>query len=83
MDAIQELLAKQAISEVIVRYARAIDRLDEAMLRSVFHADPHSTTTSTVGPLRTPPGRLRARIPVTLFDMLCRFSVAIYVLTIN
>ncbi len=39
MDAIQELLAKQAISEVIVRYARAIDRLDEAMLRSVFHAD--------------------------------------------
>jgi hypothetical protein len=32
-----ELLAKQTITEVIHRYARAIDRMDEAMLRSVFH----------------------------------------------
>lgn len=32
-----ELLAKQEITEVIHRYARAIDRMDEAMLRSVFH----------------------------------------------
>lgn len=32
-----ELLAKQKIAEVINRYARAIDRMDEAMLRSVFH----------------------------------------------
>ena len=36
-----ELLAKQDIYEVIGRYARAIDRLDENMLRGVFHA--HST----------------------------------------
>ncbi|MFT6276027.1 MAG: hypothetical protein ACJAZ0_002130 [Halioglobus sp.] len=34
-----QLLDKQAISDVIVTYARAIDRLDEAMLRSVFHPD--------------------------------------------
>lgn len=34
---IAELLAKQAITEVIFRYARAIDRMDEALLRSVFH----------------------------------------------
>lgn len=34
-----ELLDKQAISDVIMTYARAIDRLDEAMLRSVFHPD--------------------------------------------
>lgn len=34
-----ELLDKQAISDVIMTYARAIDRLDEAMLRSVFHSD--------------------------------------------
>ena len=32
-----ELLAKQKITEVIHRYARALDRLDESMLRSVFH----------------------------------------------
>ncbi len=36
-DATRELLAKQAITEVVFRYARAIDRLDEALLRSVFH----------------------------------------------
>ncbi|MEH6516309.1 MAG: nuclear transport factor 2 family protein [Halioglobus sp.] len=34
---LDELLAKQAITEVIFRYARAVDRLDEMMLRSVFH----------------------------------------------
>jgi len=34
---LEELLAKQAITEVIFRYARAIDRMDEALLRSVFH----------------------------------------------
>ena len=34
-----ELLDKQAITEVIMTYARAIDRLDEEMLRSVFHPD--------------------------------------------
>ena len=36
-DALARLLAKQEITEVIHRYARAIDRLDEALLRSVFH----------------------------------------------
>ncbi len=42
MDAsVHDLLAKQAIYEVIARYARAIDRLDKPMLRSLFH--PHST----------------------------------------
>lgn len=37
MDELKKLLAKQAITEVVYRYARAIDRLDEALLRSVFH----------------------------------------------
>ena len=32
-----ELLAKQKITEVIHRYARALDRMDEATARSVFH----------------------------------------------
>ena len=36
-DRLEELLAKQAITEVIFRYARAIDRFDETLLRSVFH----------------------------------------------
>ncbi len=34
---LETLLAKQAITEIIFRYARAIDRMDEALLRSCFH----------------------------------------------
>lgn len=37
--AIQTLLDKQAITEVLVTYAHAIDKGDEALLRSVFHPD--------------------------------------------
>jgi hypothetical protein len=36
---VEALLAKQAIAEVVYRYARAIDRCDEPLLRSCFHAD--------------------------------------------
>ena len=36
-DRLEELLAKQAITEIVFRYARAIDRLDENLLRSCFH----------------------------------------------
>ena len=36
---LQELLDKQAISDQIMTYARALDRWDETMLRSVFHPD--------------------------------------------
>ena len=36
---LRALLDKHAIYEVLARYARAIDRRDEALLRSVFHAD--------------------------------------------
>ncbi|MFK7829882.1 MAG: nuclear transport factor 2 family protein [Congregibacter sp.] len=38
IPAIDQLLAKQEITELIHRYARAIDRMDDAMLRGVFHA---------------------------------------------
>jgi hypothetical protein len=33
------VMARQAITEVVFRYAHALDRLDEPMLRSVFHPD--------------------------------------------
>ena len=36
---LRALLDKQAIQETLARYVRAIDRRDEALLRSVFHDD--------------------------------------------
>lgn len=36
---LRALLDKHAIYEVLARYARAIDRRDEMLLRSVFHPD--------------------------------------------
>ncbi len=38
-DAIQVLLDKQACTELVYRLARAIDRCDETLLRSLFHPD--------------------------------------------
>lgn len=38
-DALDELLAKQACIELVYRLARAIDRCDEPLLRSLFHPD--------------------------------------------
>jgi hypothetical protein len=35
--ALQELLDKQAITEVFLNYAHAVDHRDESRLRSVFH----------------------------------------------
>jgi hypothetical protein len=37
--AITELLAKQAITEALYKYCRAMDRMDNALGKSVFHAD--------------------------------------------
>ncbi|WP_127782346.1 nuclear transport factor 2 family protein [Rhodococcus sp. X156] len=37
--ALQELLDKQAIYEVVLRYCRAIDRLDLEAVRSCYHPD--------------------------------------------
>jgi len=38
MDAfLEELKSRQSITDVMLRYVRAIDRMDEALLRSVFH----------------------------------------------
>ena len=41
--AVAELLQKQAVHEVVLRYCRGIDRLDEATVRSCYHADATDT----------------------------------------
>lgn len=38
-EELQALLDKQACAEVMITYCRAIDHLDETLLRSVFHPD--------------------------------------------
>ena len=38
-EKLQQLLDKQEIHEVIMRYCRGIDRLDREMIRSVYHDD--------------------------------------------
>lgn len=38
-EAIQVLLDKQACTELVYRFARGLDRVDEAIIRSVFHPD--------------------------------------------
>ena len=37
--AVRELLDKQAIHEVVLRYCRGIDRMDRELVRSCYHAD--------------------------------------------
>ncbi len=50
---ISKLLDEQAISGVSMRYAGATDRMDAAMLRSVFHSDSQHAN-GFVGPLAAP-----------------------------
>jgi SnoaL-like domain len=38
-DALHELMAKQQIIDAMARYARGIDRRDEALVRSAYHED--------------------------------------------
>ena len=38
-DALAELMAKQQIRDALARYARGIDRRDEALVRSAYHED--------------------------------------------
>jgi hypothetical protein len=38
-QAVRAIIDRAEISEVLTRYCRAIDRLDESMLRRCFHAD--------------------------------------------
>ena len=47
---VAELLDKQACAELIYRYARACDRRDEALLRSVYHEDAIDNHGVFIGP---------------------------------
>ena len=38
-EGIDELIAEREIRKVLVRYSRGIDRCDEELIRSVYHAD--------------------------------------------
>ena len=38
MDDVEALAAKQAITEVLFRYCRGVDRLDEDLVRGIYHA---------------------------------------------
>lgn len=38
-DRLDLLMSRAEITEVVIRYARAVDRLDEPLLRSCFHPD--------------------------------------------
>ena len=38
-SALRQLLDKQEIYEILVRYCPAVDRLDEPLMRSLYHPD--------------------------------------------
>jgi hypothetical protein len=38
-ERLDQLASRAEIAEVVIRYVRAVDRMDEAMLRSCFHPD--------------------------------------------
>jgi SnoaL-like domain len=50
-SAMRMLLDKQEITEVLARYCRAIDRLDEELLRSVYWPDGYDDHMSFAGPV--------------------------------
>jgi len=50
--AVQTLLDKQEVYELLMRYCRAIDRCDEPLLRSVYHPDVVSAQHRLIAMLR-------------------------------
>jgi hypothetical protein len=49
--AVQALIDKQEIREVILRYCRAVDRIDVDLMRSCFHPDAWVDFGITIGPV--------------------------------
>jgi hypothetical protein len=50
-EEVRELLDKQAIHEVMMRYCRGIDRCDEALIRSAYHPGAHDDHGEFRGPV--------------------------------
>lgn len=50
-DSLQQLLDRQAIHDVLMRYARGIDRLDMALVRSCYHPEARDDHGSFKGPV--------------------------------
>ena len=67
---IEALLAKQAIQELVIRYARGIDLLDEPLLRSLVH--PELTHNHFYQGPSSDPARCAMTL-VTSFDLPFRF----------
>ena len=55
-SALRTLLDKQEITELLARYCRAIDRLDEELLRSVYRPDGYDDHMNFAGPVAEGPG---------------------------
>jgi len=67
--ALAELLEKQAVHEVILRYCRGIDRLDEALVRGCYHpdaTDTHGSFDGTIDEFVTWAFRLLSRYDATM-----------------
>jgi hypothetical protein len=72
--AVQAMLDRHEIHEVLLRYCRACDQVDEALLRSAFHPDATVEYEGLVG------GNVHDTIP-TLLKMRRRFLLTMHVLS--
>ena len=54
---LQELIDREAIRDCILRYTRGLDREDETLLRSAFHADARDDHGNFIGPAQDFPTR--------------------------
>ncbi len=77
---IQDLIDKQRLREVLLRYCRAVDRLDIDLLRSVFHPDAvhvyqGRTPTPVIELFETLPATMRAYASFTHSISNCYFRV--------
>jgi SnoaL-like protein len=72
--AVQAMLDRHEIDEVLLRYCRACDQVDEGLLRSVFHPDASVEYEGLVG------GNVHDTIP-TMLKMRRRFLLTMHVLS--
>lgn len=69
--ALQALLDKQAVYEVVVRYCRGIDRMDAELVRSCYHVDATDEHGTFVGP--------RDEFVAWVMDAVSQFTVTMHV----